>query len=352
MKPNYTARISAALFPAAILLLSGCAQRTVVAAPPMNNAQLAPAVQVQGQSGSAAQVYAWQDVPQGQEVPITRATFDQGGYQIFAASGETIVVPFVNQNLYAMKFGRSTRGESYFVNQGDAPTLYLANGGFLENAAAQNARWYPIPESYGYTRPIYVTVAPSYSEFAAMGWYPGMNYYGGMWGYYPHSSFVWMPGFYIGIGGSRYTTYTSYHSYYIHTPGYVRTTVVHTYYPARGTNRFTSRTTFRSGTNRSFNSGTRRTFNSTSRPFGGNSSSNSGSFSTRRTTPSGGTFGTRPSGGSFGTRPAGGTSGTRPSGGSFGTRPSGGAFSGGRSSGGSFGGGRSSGGGGSFGRRR
>src|SRR5438034_1084223 len=66
-------------------------------------------------------VYQWQDVPQGQQVPVNRATFDQGGYKVYAASGETIVVPFANQNLYAMKFGRSYTGQAYFVNEGDAP---------------------------------------------------------------------------------------------------------------------------------------------------------------------------------------------------------------------------------------
>ena len=37
-------------------------------------------------------------------------------------------VPFENQNLYVMKFGRSNSGATYFVNQGDAPVLYLRNG--------------------------------------------------------------------------------------------------------------------------------------------------------------------------------------------------------------------------------
>jgi uncharacterized membrane protein YgcG len=344
-----------ALIASAAFALTGCGQRTVYVTQPAAPQSAAPPVQtVSAESpvnGANSQVYAWQDVPQGQQVPVTRAAFDQGGYQIYADTGEVITVPFANQNLYVLKFGRSTRGASYFVNEGDAPVLYLAPGAFVENSAAQNARWYPIPESYAYTRPMYVTVAPTWGEFVAMGWYPGMAFYGGMWGYYPHSSFVWMPGFYVHIGGVRYTSYTSYHTYYIHTPGYVRTRVIHTYYPTRGTSRFVYRSTNRV-TNRSFNT-TRSTFNTSRRPFGSPATSVKGSFGQRRTptaTKPSGSFNSRPSG-SFNSRPSGGGfGGGRSSGSSFGGgKSSGGSFGGGRSSGGSFGGGRSSGGGRSFG---
>src|SRR5207244_1384423 len=123
--------------------------------------------------------------PQGQQIPINAARFDQGGYQLYAATGETIVVPFVNQNMYVMKFGRSANGQMFFVAEGDAPTLYLPPNGYLENAVAQNARWYPIPADYAYSRPMYVGLAPSWAEYTAMGWYPGMVTYGGMWGYSP-----------------------------------------------------------------------------------------------------------------------------------------------------------------------
>src|SRR5262245_21015932 len=91
---------------AALLIgLTGCAsQRPVAMAPPV-----AP-MPANGAAPGAGGVFNWQDVPRGQQVPISRAVFDQGGYQLYAASGETIVVPFVSQNLYAMKFGRSNSG--------------------------------------------------------------------------------------------------------------------------------------------------------------------------------------------------------------------------------------------------
>ena len=306
--------------------------------------------------GAGGSVYSWQDVPAGQQVPITRGTFDQGGYQLYAASGETIVVPFVNQNLYVMRFGRSQQGQGYFINEGGVPTLYLGSGQFLENAAAQGARWYPIPDNYNYTRPMYVGLAPSWGEYLGMGWYPGMMSYGGMYGYGPYGGggYNWMPGYYISIGGSRYNSYNSYRSYYNSTPGYTQMRTVYNNYPRPGSNgSFRSTSTFGgshtgsfsgrpAGSSGSFGNGTGRT------GFGGSSAS-SGMGS--RPAMGSGSFGGSPgSGGSFGTRPAsrpgsfgGGTSGfggsSRPSGGSFGgsSRPSGGSFGGG--GGHSFGGG-------------
>src|SRR5439155_25986868 len=141
-------RMTQRWFPAAaaalLFGLAGCySTRPVAMAPPI----APPAAAAPGSGG----VFDWRQVPQGQQVPITRAVFDQGGYQIYAASGEAIAVPFENQNLYAMKFGRSNSGTTYFVNQGDAPILYLRNGDSLENASAQGARWYPIPVLYQFT---------------------------------------------------------------------------------------------------------------------------------------------------------------------------------------------------------
>lgn len=339
--------------------LGGCGGRPqpVNMAPPVGGMTAPP---------QSAGVFDWTQVPQGQQVPVNYARFDQGGYQIYASSGETIVVPFANQNLYVMKFGRSPNGQMFFVNEGDAPTLYLPPGGYLENAAAQNARWYPIPDDYNYTRPMYVSLAPSWSDYVGMGWYPGMHYYGGLWGYTPHAVFSWMPGFYVNIGGTRYRDYVSYRTYYNRTPGYVRNRVIYNYSAPRSTGSF--------GVTRAVNStgsfGTRRS----SSGFG-SSSGGGGSFGTRRSGSTGsfggGSFGTRRSGGSgsFGSGSSsgfGGSSGSsfgsgRSSGGgsfggnsggsvSFGTRSSGGSFGGTRSTGGSFGGGRSSGGSSSFGR--
>src|SRR2546422_9534954 len=94
-------RTAAAALCAAIL--AGCArQQPVTMAPPMGGGgpmgSVASAPPVPG--GGQNNIYNWQDVPVNQQVPVNRAAFDQGGYQIYAASGETIVVPFVNQNLY------------------------------------------------------------------------------------------------------------------------------------------------------------------------------------------------------------------------------------------------------------
>src|SRR5262249_52498746 len=55
-------------------------------APPMGAMPAANGAQAQG-------VYDWRDVPRGQQVPVSHASFDQGGYQVYAATGETIVVP-------------------------------------------------------------------------------------------------------------------------------------------------------------------------------------------------------------------------------------------------------------------
>lgn len=331
-------------------VLIGCShQQPVVMAPPvsqnpgynapqpgmgMGNGNMAPPVATNSAQGAG--VYQWQDVPANQQVPITRATFDQGGYQIFAQSGETIVVPFANNNMYVMKFGRSNSG-NYFVNENGVPTLFLQPGQGLENAAAQGALWYPIPQNYAYSAPMYVALAPTWNDYVNMGWYPGMTYYGGMWGYSPYSHFAWMPGFYINIGGHRYTDYGGYHSYYTSTPGYVRTSVVYNNY-----------NTTRSAAGRSF--GSTGSFNT------GRATGSTGSFGSGRTFGSGSTFGSRPSSstGSFGsgrsTRPF-GSGASSGSGSTFGSRPSGSSFGGGstgfgnsgRSSGSSFGSGRSTG---------
>ena len=363
---------------------TGCSrQQPVAMAPPTQPQQtMAPPMQGGGASASAqnGSVYNWTDVPQGQQVPINRAVFDQGGYQLFAQSGETIVVPFQNQNLYAMKFGRSNGG-MYFVNDGQAPTLFVPNGGGLENASAQGARWYPFPQNYAYTGPVYVGLAPSWTDFVGMGWYPGMSYYGGYWGMHPwgYGGYGYRPmvGLNINIGGHPYYGWNSYHNYYRSNPA-----------PYRVRTMYNNYSSFRSG-----GGGFGRRSGSS---FGGSTGSYGGSFGRRSTGSFGGAsagnnnFSTAPNrprssfgGGSSGFGSSGGgrsstgsfgsSSGSSGFGGSFGSgrrstfggggsssfggsRPSSGGslFGGGRSSGGSFGGGgRSSfGGGGGFGRRR
>ena len=351
--------------------LAGCvAQKPVVMAPPV--APPAPAA-----ATSNGQVYNWRDVPTGQEVPVTRAVFDQGGYQLYAASGETIAVPFENQNLYAMKFGK-TSGAMYFVNDGSSPTLYVREGMSLENAAAQGARWYPFPANYAYTSPVYMGIAPSWSAYNSMGWYPGMVYHGG---YYSSSPWVAgmafgaMAGLMVNVGGRPYYGWNNYSSYY-------RSNPVNRVMVTNSRSNFNYSSAGRRGTSSSFgrSSGSTGSFgrSSTTRPGGGGFSASRPSFgSSGRSTGTTGTFGrsTGSTGGGFSaSRPSFGSSSSsasRPSfgsssssgfgssttrrSGSFGSgssgfsssRPSfGGSSSFGRSSGGSFGGGRSFGGGG------
>lgn len=363
------------------VLLAGCSHPSppVMMAPPANPVTIS---QPMGQSQYAGQneqnggqneqnggqngAYQWTEVPANQQVQITRAVFDQGGYQLFSPQG-TIVVPFANQNMYVMKFGQSQNGGMYFVNSGTFPTLFIPPGGFLDNAAQPGAHWFPFPQNYAYQNPVYVGLAPSWSAFSGMGWYPGMAYYGGYYGYSPYSILGPMVGLHFLIGGSPYYGWNSYHSYYAgHPYGSAPMRVV-------------NRTVYNQAARSSFNSGGlggRRTFGSAGSTFGGRSGGSFGggnrSFGGGTPRPafgSGGSFGRGPSGyggsfsaprrsfpvsappapssGGFGSRPAFGGGGF--SGGGAGTpRPSfgGGSFGGGRSfGGGSFDGGRSFGGG-------
>ena len=357
----------------AAVLLSGCSHQSppVMMAPPANPVTISQPMDQNGQyagqnggqisSGQGA-AYNWTEVPVNQQVQITRAVFDQGGYQLYSPQG-TIVIPFANQNMYVMKFGQSQNGQMYFVNSGSFPTLYIPQGGYLDNAAQPGAHWYPFPQNYAYSQPVYVGLAPSWGAFSGMGWYPGMAYYGGYYGYSPYSIIGPMVGLHFLIGGSPYYGWNSYHSYYAgHPYGSAPMRVV-------------NRTVYNQASRTSFNSGGfggRRTFGSAGSTFGGSRSFGGGSFgsgsrsfgsnSPRPAFGSGGSFNRGPSGygGSFG-------AGRRsfpvsaPSPGGFGgggvstPRPSfgGGSFGGGRSfggGGGSFGGGRSFGGG--FGGRR
>ena len=198
----------------AAFALAGCSHNNppVMMAPPANPVTIS---QPMGQNPGMVQspggqngAYNWTDVPVGQQVQITRAVFDQGGYQLYSPQG-TIVVPFTNQNLYVMKFGQSQNGGMYFVNSGQFPTLYIPPGASLGNAAQPGANWYPFPQNYAYTNPVYVGLAPSWSAFSGMGWYPGMSYYGGYYGYNPYSIIGPMVGLHFLIGGSPYYGWNS-----------------------------------------------------------------------------------------------------------------------------------------------
>jgi hypothetical protein len=191
----------------------------VTQAPPVANALASnPVPPAPGGNAAEGSVYDWRDVPANQDVPIVRGSFDQGGYQLYAASGETIVVPFENQNMYVMKFGRSDGNDMYFKNEdGKAPLLFIPRNGYLTNASAQGAKWYPFSKDFEYSRPVYMGIAPTWNDYVGMGWYPGMLYYGGYWGYRP-----WVPGLFytpmvglnINIGGRPYYGWNSYRSYY------------------------------------------------------------------------------------------------------------------------------------------
>ena len=359
----------------AALALAGCSHNSppVMMAPPATPVTISQPMgqNSDGQNGPNGQsgAYNWTDVPVNQQVQITRALFDQGGYQLYSPQG-TIVIPFANQNMYVMKFGQSQNGGMYFVSNGQFPTLYVPPGAYLDNAAQPGAHWYPFPQNYAYSSPVYVGLAPSWSAFSGMGWYPGMSYYGGYYGYNPYSIIGPMVGLHFLIGGSPYYGWNSYHSYYnSHPYGYAPMRVV-------------NRTVYNQAARTSFHSGDfgRRSFGSSGTTFGGNRSfggarstgsfgrgpSGFGSSAPRPALGSGGSFGRSPSGfgGSFGSGhrsfPAAAPS---TSSGGLGSRPSfgGGSFGGGRSfssprpsfgGGGSFGslsGGRSSFGGGSFG---
>ncbi|MGO8672672.1 MAG: hypothetical protein ACLQVD_15055 [Capsulimonadaceae bacterium] len=186
-------------------------------------ATAAPAPSADGTNSAANSVFNWSEVPQNQQVPINRACFDQRGYQLYDTVGETIVVPFTNNDLYVMKFAVSTTGSMYFVNEGDAPVLYVPQGGYLENATVPGARWYPFPHEFQPTTPVYVGIAPSWDLFIGMGWYPHMYYWGGYWcgtAYWAGGVFVPCGGLFIDIGGHPYYGWDAYHRYWAGHPGW------------------------------------------------------------------------------------------------------------------------------------
>jgi hypothetical protein len=148
-------------------------------------------------AGDPDSVFNWTEVPPDEEVTITRATFDKGGYQLYDTVGETIVVPFRDHDLYAMKFARSDTGTMYFENTGNAPVLYVPEGDYLVNADEEGARWYPFSPRFHPESPVYISLAPSWEDYDDMGWYPDMAYYGGYWCDRPDFD----PSIFVAIGG-------------------------------------------------------------------------------------------------------------------------------------------------------
>jgi hypothetical protein len=126
--------------------------------------------------------YSWTLAPVDERVPILRATFDKGGYQLRTAAGNLIVVPFTAHNPFSMKFAITAgSGGAYFVNSGGAPELYLPRNGYLENATMNSARWQPFNTEFRPEIPVYAGIAPSWSTFTSMSWYPGMQCVGAFW---------------------------------------------------------------------------------------------------------------------------------------------------------------------------
>jgi len=194
------------------------ADAPVDAAPPVQADSAATAGQTSVDKTTA---FNWSEVPKNQDVNIDHATFDKGGYELYDTAGDTILVPFVNHNLYVMKFARSKSDSMHFVNDGKTPILYVPSGGYLENAVVSGARWYPFNDKFEPTDPVYMGIAPSWNEFVFMGWYPNDYCYGG---YYCNvgfgfGDFIACPGFVFIIGGHSCWGWGGFSRYCVgHTP--------------------------------------------------------------------------------------------------------------------------------------
>jgi hypothetical protein len=217
---RHAAMVAAA---AGTLLIGGLAYAddAVTMAPPVQADNSQATTADAPDNASQDSVFDWQDVPTNQDVTITRAVFDQSGYQLYDSVGETIVVPFTDDNLYVMKFGMSDDGSTYFINDGTEPVLYVPQGAYLENATVPGAKWFPFPANSEPSQPVFLGVAPSWDSYVNMGWYPDMVCYGG---YYSHTPYfagnILFPtvGLYIEIGGHHYDNWDNYNSYFVSHP--------------------------------------------------------------------------------------------------------------------------------------
>ena len=201
--------------------LPAMADSPVSMAPPVDGGYQQVVTESTVNNGGDDTVFLWSDVPNGQEVTITRAVFDRGGYQLYDDVGETIVVPFSNNNLYVMKFGVSDNGHMYFVDDNGTPILFVPRNGYLENATVSGARWYPFTQDFHPTEPVYLGVAPSWNSYVTMGWYPDMYYSGGYWCNDPYlRGGIFEPsyGLEIVIGNNHFRGWTPYHDYYYYNP--------------------------------------------------------------------------------------------------------------------------------------
>ncbi len=164
-------------------------------------------------SSAASSVFNWKDTPANQQIPITRAVFDHGGYQLYDSVGETILVPFTHDNLYVMKFAVTQTGSMYFVNTGSAPVLYVPENGFLENATVPGAKWYPFTPNFLPDDPVYLGIAPDYSDYVSTGWYPDMDCYGGYYCDDDEGDFGPTLGFSIVFGSNSFYGWGAYSDY-------------------------------------------------------------------------------------------------------------------------------------------
>jgi hypothetical protein len=166
---------------------------------------MAPPIEINNDAApsNSNSVFNWSDVPQNQRVPLTNETFDKSGYQLYDSQGETILVPFKNDNLYVMKFAVSPDGTTFFENADGTPVLYVPQDGYLVNQSAGGAKWFPFTKDFAPATPVYVGIAPTWDEFCDIGWYPGMVYYGGYWcggPFFSVSALIPCNGFFISFG--------------------------------------------------------------------------------------------------------------------------------------------------------
>ncbi len=196
-------------------------------------------------SAATSSVFSWQEIPENQRVPIQRAVFDQGGYQLYDNVGETIAVPFANNNLYVMKFAVSPDGSTYFINDGNAPILFLPRNAYLDNASVNGARWYPFSDNFHPSQPVFLGIAPSYDDYCGMGWYPNMFFYGGYYGDAAFGLFTPTIGLFINIGGNHYDGWGGYESYFSYHPDFYRVGYYHPYVYAYAGRQYWGGRTFR-----------------------------------------------------------------------------------------------------------
>ncbi|MBC8138981.1 MAG: hypothetical protein H8F28_24155 [Fibrella sp.] len=163
----------------------------------------------------------WNDFPVSKRVALTRATVDKGGYRLYNTTGATITVPFTNRDIHVMKFAVSPDSTTFFVNDGVAPILYLPQNGWLINSNVSGGRWYPFSPQFQPIQPVFLAIAPNYSEYATVIWYPNTITYGGYYGvtsYIDGGVFQPTSGVTFYIGTQSYNGWSPYRDYVLSIP--------------------------------------------------------------------------------------------------------------------------------------